>query len=120
MFGLSQSIDLSFLNGREVAQVAIGVYQIIFGFDDDVRISVERQFSYFDGEREWVWRPEPGTSQIAAQTLNLLGTTIESYEGQPNGTLELFFSNGSRLTLLDSSSQYESYIIRRPGRTIVV
>jgi hypothetical protein len=39
MYGLSKDLDLNFLNGREVVQVAIGIYQIIFGFDEDVRIS---------------------------------------------------------------------------------
>jgi hypothetical protein len=43
MYGLEKEFDLSFLNGREVEQVAIGVYQIQFGFDEDVRVSVEGQ-----------------------------------------------------------------------------
>lgn len=50
MYGLKSDIDLSFLNGRELIQVAIGLYQIQFGFDGDVRISVEGEFSYFDGK----------------------------------------------------------------------
>jgi hypothetical protein len=120
MYGLNKGIDLSFLNGREVIQVAIGIYQIIFGFDEDVRISVESQFTYFDGSDEWVWKPEPGAAQIAARTVSLLGATIESFEGQANGTLTLTFSNGQRLTILDSSKEYESYDITRPGQTIVV
>jgi hypothetical protein len=120
MYGLNRDIDLSFLKGREVEQIAIGVYQIMFAFDEDVRISVEGRFSYFDGQREWVWEPEPGASQIAAQTVTLLGATIEKFEGHANGTLELVFSNGCRLTILDSSSQYESYNITRPGQTIIV
>ena len=120
MYGLSRVIDLSFLKDRQVEQVAIGVYQIIFGFDEDVRISVERQFHYFDGQREWVWKPEPGASQIAAQTLTLLGATIEKFAGHAKGTLELLFSNGCRLTILDSTSEYESYDITRPGQTIIV
>jgi hypothetical protein len=37
MHGLSKDLDLSFLNGRQVAQVAIGVHEIIFGFDEDVK-----------------------------------------------------------------------------------
>ena len=120
MYGLSRDIDLSFLKGRQVEQVAIGIYQIIFGFDEDVKISVESQFNYFDGQRELVWKPEPSASQIAAQTLTLLGATIEKFEGHANGTLELVFSNGCRLTILDSSSEYESYDITRPGQTIIV
>jgi Family of unknown function (DUF6188) len=120
MYGLSKDIDLSFLNHREVGQVAVGVYQIIFGFDEDVRIFVESQFNYFDGQDEWIWKPEPGAEQIAARTLALLGATIESFESCEDGTLALLFSNGHRLTILDSSKEYQSYDITRPGLTIVV
>jgi hypothetical protein len=55
MHGLSKDIDLKFLNGRESIQIAIGIYQVQFGFDEDVRISVEGGFRYFDGETEVVW-----------------------------------------------------------------
>ncbi|MGI0085014.1 MAG: DUF6188 family protein [Nitrososphaerales archaeon] len=120
MYGLRTDIDLGFLKGREIIQVAIGVYQIIFGFDDDVRISVEGEFSYFDGQSGSVWRPEPGGAQIASRTLSLLGATIETFTGEENGTLTLTFSNGHRLTILDNSKEYESYDITRPGETIVV
>ena len=120
MYGLNKDIDLKFLNGRESIQIAIGVYQIQFGFDEDVRISVEGEFCYFDGATEVVWRPEPGSTLIAARTVALLGATIESFEGRENGTLTLIFSNGHRLIIPDSSHEYESYTITRPGVTIVV
>lgn len=120
MYGLSADIDLNFLIGREVLQVAIGSYQVIFGFDENVRISVESEFRYFDGEREWIWRPEPGAPQIAARTVVLLGSVINSFEAHSDGTLQLAFSRGSRLTFLDSSEEFESYDITRPGQTIIV
>jgi hypothetical protein len=111
---------LSFLIGRLVVQVAIGLYQVIFGFDDDVRISVYFEFRYYDGQGEWIWRPEPDSSLLAARTVALLGETIESFESNANGTLTLTFSNGRHLTIMDSSKEYESYDITRPGQTIVV
>jgi hypothetical protein len=37
-----------------------------------------------------------------------------------DGTLTLAFSNQHRLTVLDSSKEYESYDITRPGQTIIV
>jgi hypothetical protein len=120
MYGLRKDIDLNFLNGRQVEQVAIGVYQIQFGFDEDVRISTYMQFNYFDGREEWIWKPESGAAQIAARTVALLGATIESFQRHEDGTLKLIFSNGQRLTILDSSKEYESYDITRPGSTIVV
>ena len=120
MYGLREGLDLSFLNGRELIQVAIGVYQIQFGFDEDVRISVESQFSYFNGKDELIWKPEPGAAQIACRTVALLGATIESFEGQENGTLSLVFSNRQRLTILDNSKEFESYDITCPCGNIVV
>lgn len=64
MYGLKKDIDWSFLQGREVGQIAIGLYQVQFGFDEDVRISVEAEFRYFDGREEWNWKPEPGEAQV--------------------------------------------------------
>src|SRR5271154_6083289 len=120
MHGLKKDIDLSFLNGRELIQLGIGLYQTIFKFDEDVAISVEGEFRYFDGQDEWIWRPEPGSSQVAARTLALLAATITKIESNEDGTLALTFTNGHRLTMLDSSKEYESYDITRPGQTIVV
>jgi hypothetical protein len=120
MYGLDRNIDLSFLKDREVTHVTIGVYQVIFGFDENVSISVEGGFSYSDGSDESVWKPEPGTSDVAARSVALLGARRDSFKGHENGTLELAFSNGHCLTIPDSSEQYESYQIERPGKTIVV
>lgn len=120
MYGLKKEIDLSFLTGRELIQLAIGVYQVQFGFDEDVRISIESEFRYFDGQVESIWRPKPGSSSIAARAVALLGATIESFRSNIDGTLTLAFSNQHRLTILDSSKEYESYDITRPGQTIIV
>src|SRR5579859_755495 len=114
MYGLKKGVDLNFLKSREVVQVAIGVYQTQFGFDEDVSVYVHSQFGYFDGRDEWVWKPEPGGPQIAARTVALLGATIESFQAHEDGTLKLIFSNGQRLTILDNSKEYESYDITRP------
>jgi hypothetical protein len=118
MHGLKKDIDLNFLNGRELIQVAIGMHQVIFAFDEDVAISVEGEFTYSNGKNTVVWKP--GTPDAAATTVALLGTRIESTEGHQNGTLALTFSGGNRLTIPDSSREYESYQITRPGETIVV
>jgi Family of unknown function (DUF6188) len=120
MYGLKKDLDLNFLRGRQVEQVAVGAYQITFGFDEDVTISTYSQFVYFNEREEWIWKPEPGAAQIAARTVSLLGATIQNFESQENGTLTLTFSNGQRLTFLDTSKEYESYDITRPGSTIVV
>jgi len=120
MYGLKKDVNLSFLNDREVIQIAIGAYQTIFRFDEDIAISVDGGFNYFDGRTESAWMPEPSSVQIAARTVALLGATVQSFESNENGTLALIFSNGHKLTIPSSSKQYESYQISRPGETIVV
>ena len=57
---------------------------------------------------------------MAAKVVALLGATIESFEAHEDGTLTFVFSSGHRLTIPDSSKEYESYDITRPGQTIVV
>ena len=118
MHGLDTTIDLSFLTGREVLQVAIGIHDVQFAFDRDVRISITGSFRYVsrEGSSEW----QPGAPQAAAPALRLLGATVEQVYGQKDGTLELTFSTGGRLTVLDNSKEFESYTISRPGETIVV
>lgn len=68
MHGLKKDIDLRCLNGREPIQLCIRLYQATFKFDEDLAISVEGEFRYFDGQDEWIWRPEPGSSLLAART----------------------------------------------------
>src|SRR5580698_10052742 len=104
--------------GRELIQIAIGVYQVIFGFNEGVRMSVEAQFEYTTKETWVEWRP--GASQVAASTVGLLGARVESVKSFRDGTLELSFSNGDLVVLRDTSPRYESYQVMRPGQTIVV
>jgi len=120
MWGLKKEIDLSFLTGRELIQVAIGSFQVQFHFDESVAVSVEAEFRYFDGLQEWVWQQEPSSSLIASRTVGILGASIMSFESSENGTLALTFSNGHRLTIVDSFKEHESYDITRPGHTIIV
>jgi hypothetical protein len=119
MYGLDTTIDLSFLIGRESVQFAIGQYQVIFVFDEDVRISVESEFRLMSlGGEVSAW--QPCAPQTAAAALRLLGAKIENVSGQKDGTLTIAFSSGDILTILDSSKEYESYDITCPGRTIIV
>ena len=120
MYGLKKEIDLSFLTGRELIQVAIGSFQVQFHFDEDVAVSVEAEFHYFDGQKEWIWRQEPSSPQVAGRTVAILGASVTNFQSSENGTLVLNFSNGHRLTIVDSSKEYESYDITRPGQNIIV
>lgn len=118
MYGLEEATDMSFLRGRELIQIAVGLYQVIFAFDEQVTISVEGSYELHNEASISIWTP--GATQAAAAALSLLGATIANVRGEANGTLTLTFSEGRSLVILDSSKNYESYQITQPGNTIVV
>lgn len=118
MYGLKEGTDLSFLKGRELIQLAIGCYQVIFAFDQETSISVESGYELHTNEGVTVWTP--GKVQTAVSALGLLGRAITEVQGEVSGTLTLTFSGGDLLIISDSSKHYESYQITKPGCTIVV
>ena len=120
MYGLKRDLDLNFLKGLELTQILVSLFSVRFGFDKDVTINVTGEFRYFDGQAEWVWNPEPGKSDTASRTLDLLDRTVENLEWHEDGTLRLSFANGHRLTMLDNSREHESYEITWPGQKIIV
>ena len=118
MNGLSADIDLSFLIGREVVQVSIGVAQIIFHFDDCVDISVESEFKIRRQGTLSAW--EVGKPNTACDALSLIGCKTDGVEGRLDGTLTMNFTGGISLIILDTNKEYESYQITKVGATIVV
>jgi len=120
VYGFKQNVDVSFLVGLVLEQVAIGQYQVQIGFDQDTRISVELSFKYSSAEGTFEWRQQPQSSKAAAAALNLLGASVIAATIADPKTLELEFSNGDRLQLLDVSEQYESLSITRPGWNLYV
>jgi len=98
----------------------LALFRVQFRFDEDVAVSVEAEFRYFDGQQEWIWRQELSSPQVAGRTVAMLGASITGFESSENGTLALTFSNGHRLTIVNSFKEYESHDITGPGHTIIV
>ena len=115
---LNHNMDVQFLRGRELIQIAIGLYQVIFVFDDEITISVENHFRYiaFENSVEWL----PGAKHIAGKTIELLGGLIEEICSLENGTLEIKFGNGHHLVFNAESTGFESYQITKRGEIIVI
>ena len=119
MYGLKKEIDLSFLVGRELEQVAVGLYQVQFHFDKSVSIGVSSRFTVWDSaDRVTEWSPQ--NPRLAAPTFDCLHHSINSVITEENGTLTLGFSNGAHIVIFDNDPAYESYTITAPGLTIVV
>lgn len=120
MFGLPRDIDLTFLKDKEVQQICIGLYQVIFYLHLETSISVESKFSYQprDSESPEVW--VEGCPVIAWHLPRLLGSSIIDVQVLAKGTLRLKFSNGDELLIYDENDKYESYQITCGQRTIII
>jgi hypothetical protein len=118
MYGLPEDFDASVFVGRELQQVSFTANTISLVFDGDVAIAVESTIVLQLGS---VAAPERQTPPVTSSRLMALaGLTVQSARSDRDGTLALDFGGGRSLTLLDDSSQYESYQIQMPGRQIVV
>ena len=119
MYGLSEPVDWSFLVGREVLQVCIGVFQAAIHFDQDVSLFLECEFAVktadslaLDSASDFVHR--------AKELTGLLTHTIDRVESQRDGRLDLYFSNSATLTVFDSNEEAESYQVHRGSTRIIV
>ena len=118
MYGLARDIDVTFLNERQLQQVSIGRFQVIFSFDEEVSISVEGHFRYVSDSETRDWRP--GANHAVCGALALLGVQVVKTTASTLGSIELLFSNGDRLLITDANKDTESYQICGKGHTIVV
>lgn len=116
MFGLPEDFDGSFLVGRSLLQVCIGLHEVIFRFDEDVDITVESEFRVAVGGEGQVFESPP---EGGAASLALLQQVVSEARGTKDGTLTLVFPSGV-LELYDTSANYESYQVRGHGELYVV
>ena len=118
MNGLPKNKDLTFLLGKELIQVCVGLHQKIIRFDGETSITLECEYKVLNVE---VDEGEVSTScSGTAKLLKILGSRITGVTNEGSGELSIAFSNGSVLVVYDSNSEYESYQLSDPTQTIVV
>lgn len=119
MYGLPENIDLSFFHGKVLQQVCIGYNEAILRFGDDVSITIETDIGHKSsaGEITALYKTIIPSAPMLASFMH---SSIVKASAILPGTLALEFSNGEVLEVYDTSSQYESYIIKYGDKTIVV
>lgn len=118
MYGLPENVDLNFLKAKRLIQICISAHQIIFGFDEDISISIESPIKLISGIGESYLYDD--VSSINKDFIGLLESSVVDVIPYVTGTLVLLFSSGSKIELVDDSIQYESYQIFRGGKIVVV
>ena len=117
MYGLPEDEDLSFLLGKELLQVCGGLHETILNFNEGTSITLQCEYALHGADDK-----SDAVAQLAAsrRLLDLLGFRIAKVSNVGKGSLAVTFSDGSVLSIHDSNSQYESYEISDPTKTIVV
>jgi hypothetical protein len=119
MYGLREDTDLSFLVGREVLGVQARENNLHLKFDSSVEINIESKAVMRRSSEERIqWTH--GCSDLDQEFRGPVGSKLQFFRGDPSGTLEIDFSNGSMLTLFEDSREYKSYTISGLGVTVVV
>jgi hypothetical protein len=116
MRGLAPDVDLGFLLGKVIEQVAVGPHDVQINYRYG-GITIEYKFLLKHptlGEIEW-----DGTPEKATRVVTMVSTRITGVSGQPDGTLVIRFSNGVLMTIFDCEDR-ESYTITEQGLPTIV
>lgn len=116
MNGLPKDTDLTFLNGRMLLQLSVGLHELIFNFDGFVTISIEASLGLtpINGIEQIIDYPENIQTIIP-----LLHTSVIDSQRDDHGGLFLLFDNNSCLHLHNDSQGFESFMIVHKDTTIV-
>jgi hypothetical protein len=119
MYGIDKSISFNFLVGKELLQLCIGLYQLILNFTDQLVISAECviRLKNPDGSVVEISCDSP---ELSGSLTCLLGRAIEAVQTEVNGELNLSFSGGFQLSIVDSNEDEESFTITMDEHEIVV
>jgi hypothetical protein len=118
MYGLKESVDLSFLINAEITQVALGKHDIQIAFGEQSNITAQCQI---------LFEQSAGTTKIdgkngrsAGSLSGLLGDVVENIQISNRDELILRLKSGNILRLFDSSRHYESFVVWHNGDFIAV
>ncbi|THJ23547.1 MAG: hypothetical protein CAF45_007670 [Nitrospira sp. CG24E] len=128
MYGLKPDVDLSFFVGRELTSVEVAPFNVQLNFDGPVlspgvqslvSLSVQNQIEHSSKGVVNEWDGDENMPLSAASLLGLLGSSVVSVQGDPDGTLTLEFSNGDVVMVFDREG-YEAYQIHNGDKGGVI
>jgi hypothetical protein len=109
MYGLEESVDLSFRQGKRCVQVCVGLYQVILHLGEFIQLSIESTCRLNDDEVKHYGR-----------LCDLLGQEVVATRREGRGSLVMTFDKGDVLEVTNDNPGQESYQISAPGVEIIV
>lgn len=118
MYGLKNTIDLSFLLRASVLQIVVSLSALSIDFDKAVRLTIFSSFAV--GLPDQPMSKFNGSTDDALALFPLIGDVISEAKATASGGLQVIFESGSVLEIFDDSEQYESFSIANGDQLIVV
>jgi hypothetical protein len=118
MYGVSAELDLTPFLGLAVIQVAVGEHQVQLNLHPEGSISIEGSFELTSAEEVLVKASASLNPEGFSRLVALVGTTIVAATAEPPSAIRFEFSSGHRLRLIESSKQYECFVLE-PGPIII-
>ena len=119
MHGVPANLDLQQFQGDYLTQLCIGQYDLQFNFGAGSNITVEGHWELRDARGILLDQAiKPPALRECYKVHVLLLATVTSFLVDPPRSFTLLFDNGMKLTVFDSSEQYESFSIQ-PGNIFI-
>jgi hypothetical protein len=118
MYRLSTSEDLAFFSGIGLLQVCAGKNELILNFDNNVRLTILSDFAVqvAGGTLQRFDDAVEGSKVV----IGLLHDSVTEARATKDGDLSIRFNSGASMLVFDTSSNYESFLIRHGALEIVV
>jgi hypothetical protein len=107
------TIDWSFLIGKEVSGLSIWESQIKIFMTDDSSIDIFSNLEYVSPSDTMQWVPVG--SERGGILSNLIGHSIKNATAVGDDALIIGFDNGNMLSIIMSHNGYESFSVTGPG-----
>jgi hypothetical protein len=121
MHRLHNHAVLELLNGKQLEMLCFAPYSLYFHFSEHIMLTIEGEFQHVfreNGKKKLQQYLFPITT---SELPRLLSEQVQSVEmASSDGSLQLRFSNGDRLTIYGGSSPYESFRIKHNGAELIV
>lgn len=119
MYGLPKDFTGQVFVGRMLRHVAVFSNQMIFDFDGECWLRLESSYTYSKAGTE-LGSNLFEVPQFAPELMRILDQRVSLASAEPDGTLELTFENGDRLTFHDPDRRYEAYHLGWHGGELTV
>lgn len=112
MYRIPEDLDFGFLVGLELIQVSIDQYNLLCAFHPEGSINIEGEWILEDLKGRVIDQQQEHGDRDCWRVHRIIGRTVSKAFRISDQELQLTFDDEFRLSIFDSSEQYESFNIQ--------